>query len=41
MKLIGAGYPKTGTTSTAIALKILGFSVDDHFGHLGYNFHVN
>ena len=40
MKVIGAGLPKTGTTSMAAALAELGYSVHDHIEHLEYNFEV-
>ena len=38
MKIICAGFPKTGTKSMANALASLGYSVHDFEEHLEYNF---
>ena len=37
MKVICAGFPKTGTKSLALALRHLGYSVHDYEEHLQYN----
>ena len=37
MKVICAGFPKTGTKSMANALRTLGYSVHDFEEHLEYN----
>ena len=37
MKIICAGFPKTGTKSMALALSSLGYSVHDFEEHLQYN----
>jgi len=37
MKIIGAGLGKTGTTSLAAALRILGFTVHDFIEQVGYH----
>ena len=42
MKIICAGYPKTGTKSCSAALRMLGFQVADYLGTLKFqNFHCN
>ena len=37
MKIICAGFPKTGTKSMALALSSLGYSVHDFEEHLQHN----
>ena len=37
MKIIGAGFPKTGTKSLALALRDLGYTVHDFEEHMAYN----
>ena len=37
MKVLCAGFPKTGTKSMAMALRELGYSVHDFEEHLQYN----
>ena len=37
MKVICAGFPKTGTKSMALALRELGYSVHDYEEHLHLN----
>ena len=41
MKIICAGFPKTGTKSMAMALRELGYSVHDTEEHLQVKVHTN